>query len=237
MNKYFILFYLVICNFTLSAQNEILSGKAQYNLTVTHNPKFDALSDRLKSHLLKSEEEANSLIFCLNFTANESSFATCSKDEAIKSGLFTKSNKTVHANFETKVLSYNNSSGASGSVKENTYIIEEKRDYIWVLTKETKVIDGYTCYKATTTYIYETKIPEEITVTAWYCPTIPFQTGPNGYFGLPGLIMELQDKNTVFGLVELSLSKETIKLEKPKPAIVISKLDYTNLINQKIKEE
>lgn len=81
-----------------------------------------------------------------------------------------------------KVVSFNNSIAALGSVRENTYIIEEKKDYIWELKSETEVIDGYTCYKATTTYIYETKIPQEITVTAWYCPTIPFQTGPNGCF-------------------------------------------------------
>jgi hypothetical protein len=101
MNKFLRLIQILLCTKSSFAQNEIISGKAQYNLTVTHNPKIDAISDRLKSYLLKSEEDANSLIFCLNFTANESSFLTFSQDEAKKSGLFMKSKNTIHANFDT----------------------------------------------------------------------------------------------------------------------------------------
>lgn len=239
MNKQFFII-LIFIQFTLSetfAQTEIKSGNAEYILTITHDTKFDALPERLKAQVLIMEEEANSVSFCLNFNDIESSFTTCNSEEAKKAILYTKSKKPVHVNYTTNLIRYNNANAVMGSIKENSYIIEEKNGYVWQLSSETKVIDGYTCYKATTSYVYETKTPENISVIAWYCPTIPFHTGPNGYFGLPGLIMELNDKNAVFGLTKLSLSNETVEIEKPKDATIISKQDYNNLVKQKAKEE
>ena len=34
---------------------------------------------------------------------------------------------------------------------------------------------------------------ETITITVWYTPQIPVNTGPGNYQGLPGLILEVND--------------------------------------------
>ncbi|RLD60552.1 MAG: GLPGLI family protein, partial [Bacteroidetes bacterium] len=66
-------------------------------------------------------------------------------------------------------------------------IIEPPKQFNWKLTNETKIILGYTCYKAT----HNREGGNPVIVTAWYCPEIPYQFGPKGYAGLPGLILEI----------------------------------------------
>ncbi len=65
--------------------------------------------------------------------------------------------------------------------------------YDWQLSNETEEILGFTCYKATV--YYEDKhpmngaaIPREVTV--WYAPELPAYFGPQGYGGLPGLVLK-----------------------------------------------
>jgi len=70
----------------------------------------------------------------------------------------------------------------------------------WTIFEETKKIDGYLCYKATNVHKVVNK--EKVfnhPVVAWFCPELPYQFVPNGYGNLPGLILELQVRNVVFG--------------------------------------
>jgi GLPGLI family protein len=79
----------------------------------------------------------------------------------------------------------------------------------WVLTSETKLIGDYLCYKATS--IYRVTSGEKVfshPVTAWYCPQIPFSFGPIGYGNLPGLILELQVRNVVYGIKNIDIDSE-----------------------------
>lgn len=56
--------------------------------------------------------------------------------------------------------------------------------YTWTVSNESKKIAGYTAYKA----VYE---HDKYTLTAWYAPSLPYSYGPTKYFGLPGLILEI----------------------------------------------
>ncbi|MBO0330744.1 GLPGLI family protein [[Muricauda] lutisoli] len=78
----------------------------------------------------------------------------------------------------------------------------------WLLTKESKYIAKYRCYKATTTYVVNnSKGRFEFPVVAWYTPEINLPFGPKNYSGLPGLILELQEKDRVFYADKISLGK------------------------------
>ncbi len=74
-------------------------------------------------------------------------------------------------------------------------------------------------------------------MTAWYCPEIPINIGPNQYNGFPGLIFELQTKSSTFiaNFIDLD-SKETFDENELRKATLIDEYDY-NLQITKILEE
>ena len=71
----------------------------------------------------------------------------------------------------------------------NNYLIEEQLTPIdWKISNETKVIKGLNCQQATAHF-------KGRDYTAWFCPDLPFQSGPWKLNGLPGLIIEAYDIN------------------------------------------
>lgn len=67
------------------------------------------------------------------------------------------------------------------------------QSFEWKITNETKNILGYSAQKATAKVFYEQN--EDIDspdVIAWFTTDIPYSVGPAGYYGLPGLILELK---------------------------------------------
>lgn len=67
-------------------------------------------------------------------------------------------------------------------------------------------------------------------MVAWYAPELPLPYGPDGYGGLPGIILRL-DKNavsTVITKLELS-TNNNLTIELPKASTVISENEYKAL--------
>lgn len=66
-----------------------------------------------------------------------------------------------------------------------TFLIDgEVEPLAWKLTDEQSEFLGYPCMKATATR-------DTVEVEAWFTPEIPVSAGPEGYGGLPGLILVL----------------------------------------------
>jgi GLPGLI family protein len=104
------------------------------------------------------------------------------------------------------IYSLNNTLFVQSLMPSNNTFVKYPVNKNWKLLIETKVIDGFTCYKATNV---ETVINKKGTfsfpVTAWYCPKIPYSYGPMGYGNLPGLILEIQIRNVIFGAKKIDL--------------------------------
>ena len=120
----------------------------------------------------------------------------------------------------------------------------------WQITNETKIIGDYNCVKATyiepvskndleaynrqqekikngKTTLFEMKKPEPKTITAWYTSEIPVSFGPNGVWGLPGLILQLENENYIYFCTKVSIkNNETVKVKIPNSGKVISKKEY-----------
>ena len=120
----------------------------------------------------------------------------------------------------------------------------------WQITNETKIIGDYNCVKATyiepvskndleaynrqqekikngKTTLFEMKKPEPKTITAWYTSEIPVSFGPNGVWGLPGLILQLENENYIYFCTKVSIkNNETVKIKIPNSGKVISKKEY-----------
>ena len=99
------------------------------------------------------------------------------------------------------------------------------------MENETKQIGAYLCYKATSEQVVvNSKGTFKHPIVAWYCPNIPFNFGPKGYSGLPGLILELQIRNITWGVTKIELSKENKIIEKPKKGKLITEEEFKKII-------
>ncbi|MFY0591595.1 GLPGLI family protein [Roseivirga sp.] len=128
----------------------------------------------------------------------------------------------------------------------------------WVLTDETKEIGGYTAQKA----IYERTVErsnmsfgsfddgeeeentseiktytDTIKVEAWFTSEIPVSHGPDAYWGLPGLILELNDGSRTFLCTKVVLNpEEAIEIKRPKKGKKVSRDEYTEIVKEKMEE-
>ncbi|MFP2997215.1 GLPGLI family protein [Spongiivirga sp. MCCC 1A20706] len=83
----------------------------------------------------------------------------------------------------------------------------------------------------------EIETPKEIEVVAWYSPEIPVSQGPGEYWGLPGLILEVQSGRTTLLCNKIIMnSKEKEILEKPSKGKQVSQQEFNNIAKQKMKE-
>ncbi|MCE7996441.1 MAG: GLPGLI family protein [Roseivirga sp.] len=129
-------------------------------------------------------------------------------------------------------------SGTNGSLYKNTaelrhleeielfskpfLIDDELESREWELTDETRKIGSYSAQKAIYSIIAERKvmtfgdgedgemkvISDTVKIEAWYTPEIPVSHGPDDYWGLPGLILEINDGTTTFLCTKVVLNPE-----------------------------
>ncbi|WP_124979168.1 GLPGLI family protein [Nonlabens xiamenensis] len=128
-------------------------------------------------------------------------------------------------------------------------IVDQIKPLDWKLTGESKKIGNYTAMKATYTFPKEEKDEQEVetsllemagsderVITAWFTMDIPISNGPGNYQGLPGLILELRDGNTVILCDRIEMNPADFELEKPKKGKKIGLEDFNDLQAKKQKE-
>lgn len=103
-------------------------------------------------------------------------------------------------------------------------LIEKDKTSDWKITKETKKIGDYDCYKATKKVLLNNRLP--IMVSAWFTPEIPFSFGPKGYGGLPGLILALDERGFYFYADSVKISDESLQIKKPERGKLIKIDEY-----------
>lgn len=113
--------------------------------------------------------------------------------------------------------------------KENIYKVNSKStnaeiaikdkitQYNWTLIDETKIINGYTCFKAVTD---GTRFSFKQSITAWYTKEIQINDGPLDYTGLPGFIMQVEIGDlTQLTFEKLNLINENTEIFEPQPTV------------------
>ena len=88
-----------------------------------------------------------------------------------------------------------------------------------------------------TNFMEDIELPKEITVTAWYTPEIPVNQGPEGYWGLPGLILEVNDGKTIILCSKVVLNpKDKVEIKASNNGKAISQKDYDETVTKKMEE-
>lgn len=216
------------------------------------------IQERLKNRLEKT--------YILTFNKEESVFKEDEKVDAISGATdswgknFTPGEQ--YKNIKTKTLLQKQEFyGKQFLVKDDLLSVK------WQIGKETKQIGQYMCFKATASVpsselswydfswdslrskeaekksdsigndvekIEEVKMTE---VVAWYSPQIPLSQGPLEYWGLPGLILEVNVGNTTMLCSKIIMNPEQkSKIEAPSKGKIVTKQEYQETIAGKMKE-
>lgn len=233
-----------------------LTGRAYYKSSSSLQISMDStqmnseqMAD-IKSQLKKQMEKD----YILSFTQTESNWKQA---ESLGGGPATASSGgmtlVINTGSQDKIL-YKN-------LADQTFLREEEmmgkefliKDILepaeWELTGETKKIGNYTAQKAIYTRIIDSQrfstgmtemenVKDTISVTAWFTPEIPVSHGPESFFGLPGLILEVQNqgRTLICEKIELNPNANPIKIEKPKRGKDVSREEFRALQEEGMKQ-
>jgi GLPGLI family protein len=111
----------------------------------------------------------------------------------------------------------------------------------WQILNEFKFINSFKCYKAVSEdIISKFKSDNKIKVIAWFCPELPSFFGPSSYFGLPGLILELDNGKMILKVKEIKIKKDFKKSNFIKPfrkGVALTEEDFKKIVRKKAKEQ
>ncbi len=210
-NKVIVTFILIA--FVTSSYAQMAEGK------IVYNRKTDWISIMSKLSYLSSEEIDRMRLTWGNQDDNKGR----------NYELFFKDNKTVYTYKEEQ-----SESGYSWRKSKYILIRDYKKQIIkdlkedlgvsflvedaipktkWKILNEIKEIEGYLCMKAETTDTIKGQ-----TIHAWFSDAIAFNGGPEGFGGLPGMILELDinDGDAVITATNVDLNTPLDKLPIPK---------------------
>ncbi|WP_396179184.1 GLPGLI family protein [Flavobacterium sp.] len=186
------------------------------NLTVTYGLVFqnDELINKdggmFKVHYDYAVANPNRFMFDLKIDSFGSSFEIKNKLSTDEKTLSDKL-AFVFAKYPGLILSFRDSILKQSTLLGNKVFIKSEVIKGWTLTNESKEIDGYLCYKAVNIdRVVNGSSVFEHPIIAWYCPKLPFSYGPIGYGNLPGLILQLQVRNVVYGVSKIDFDADNL---------------------------
>jgi GLPGLI family protein len=258
MNKLVKIITLVVLTITTNIMAQDFQGIATYKSQRKFDIKLDSTQMNSEMHqrmmaMMKKQFEKTHI---LTFNKEESIYKEDEQLEApqpqgmVMVMVETGGSDVMYKN--TKEKRYTNQNESFSKL----FLIRDKlEDIKWELGSETKNIGDYTCYKATFKREVEVRQsgisvngdkdldeeikPEmkEITVTAWYTPQIPVNTGPAQYHGLPGLILEVSDGTTTMMCSKVVLNPEkTVEIKEPTKGQKVTQKKYDDMMEKKMKE-
>lgn len=236
MKKKILLLIVIFYSFSVFSQK---SGKAIYKMYMVVDS-VKSKTTTIENTINLAQKGASKLQFELVFNDTISKFSTIpfisSEDKSENYALaWCNCNVVKYTQPKKKTILFNNKVDRLGRFKKNEFLIEDKIGD-WVLHNDFKIINNYKCNKATQEIFIKSK--ERIikrTITAWYCPDIPINYGPNGYFNLPGFIFELQENNIVFGLESIIFTQEPDDINLPTEGEKISKEKFSSISEERIQ--
>ena len=245
----------LISNTNLFAQG--FQGKAYYQTKTTFDMKLDSSKvsteqQKMFKEMMKKRFEK---VYELSFNASESIYK---EEEQLqqpgKGGMRMfggfGSGKN-YKNTKTKVYAKEqNLMGKQFLVKDSLKVLD------WKFEDESKMIGKNLCFKATATKEIkrnsfrfgrrnkkktEDEKPKDsiktIEIVAWYTVDIPVNHGPDEYWGLPGLILEVNADKTQIVCTKIVINpKEKAEIKEPTKGDVVDEKEYKKIMTKKMKE-
>ena len=256
--KHLIFTSLAIFYATFITSAQTFQGKAIYmSKTIIDETKIQdkKMSAELQEKLQQALKKAFEKTFTLDFNKEESIYMseqTLDKPQAMKGGVTvsvrnSNDNNLLYKNIKTNVVLTEDE-----SMDGKNYLINDVlQKYDWKILGETKKIGGYNCLKATAiekvtaedlaryadfkkqqatkpSYLGIMDEPKDKNIVAWFTNEIPVSHGPDGYWGLPGLILEVTKGKTILLCSKVIINpKDKREINVPTKGKKISKIDFT----------
>lgn len=260
MKHFKLLFVLLLLTSVVKAQD--FQGKAIYQSKFRMDMKLDStrISPNQQQQIMEMMRKQMEKTFELTFDKNISIYKEEAKLEQETSGfggMMVMIGGAMNGKHfkDVKNKSFTKESELMG---KNFLIKDSLTVYNWKLVNESKMIGNYLSFKAVATVksnemsfnmrggrgqnrvnpndsIASTQ--REIIIEAWYSPEVPVNNGPGEYWGLPGLIMEVNADRMSLQLVSLDLNpKEKIKITEPDKGKVVTQKEYNEIVKVKAAE-
>lgn len=227
MQKLFILL-LSALPFAGNAQQFIVKGKIEFERKINVHKQFEGDGD-FTAQLKKTIPQYNITYFDFYFDGNQSLYKPGRENPANRG-----SNMFFGGGVATENIVYNNYESqqftSQKAVFENTYLIHDSlRKMEWKMTTDTRKIAGFNCRKATGI------MNDSVFVFAFFTEEIIVPGGPEGFNGLPGMILgiAIPRVSTTWFATKLELVEVTPK--NLAPPTKGKKTDLSNL-NARLKE-
>ncbi|TXD83898.1 GLPGLI family protein [Subsaximicrobium wynnwilliamsii] len=234
---------ILILLITHCSIGQSLSGYADYNKKSIVNDSLLKNNDDIDPEIVRTIQKASNNLEKTNYRLYFNDLI--GKYEKIKS-LSSDSESKLSINM-SKLLSGFIGNSAFYSKKDRIIIITEEiygekiliktsfDSLNWKLTNDTKIISNLTCYKAKTKKSVEGRSGKKvIEIIAWYAPEINLPYGPDGYGGLPGLIVQLQKENIITFLKKIEFQDEMMKLKLPNKGRVMTETEFNALMKDAV---
>ena len=235
--KYFI-FIVCLCGFFSYSQNK--AGIITYKQGLISDRVFNTDSinkKKVQANILKFNEilKKNSNLFEYNliFKNNESYYKRENnlESEASKFAIILTGGKNEYYQDllkKTKIRKLN-------AYGEEFNIVSNLVEQEWILINEKKEIEGFICYKAKSfKVIKNSRGTFRKEVIAWYAPKLPYNFGPKGYGGLPGLILELTEDKLKYYVTKVILNpNKKVEINKPSKGKLVT-VDEFDKVSEKM---
>ncbi|MEJ6793308.1 MAG: GLPGLI family protein [Lacinutrix sp.] len=104
------------------------------------------------------------------------------------------------------------------------------------IAKDTTVVAS-TEKETTTLTMDDIEIPKEEEVVAWYTMQIPVNNGPGDFWGLPGLILEINSGRTTILCSKIVMNPaEKQDIKQPSKGQEVTRAEYTETVTKKMAE-
>lgn len=261
MKKFISLILLLFSVATFSQKK--FEGKATYMSKRTLDmSRYGQMSEQQKKQMKARFKNFLEKTYTLSFNQSESSFKENVKLDApgTSGPSWSRSNGqgSIYKNLKDKEMIED-----VEQFSKRFRVMEEMELPQWEMSAETKQIGQYLCYKATMVRVDNsidwgsifsrrarnnqkkdssktTKDKEAVKlqkITAWYTPQIPVSAGPERYWGLPGLILEINAGRTTMLCTEIVINPEdVVEIKKPSKGKEVSRDEYNVMMKQKSEE-
>lgn len=221
--------------------------------------KGDGITPAMEKQLAEAMKKANQKEYTLNFNLSESNWKEVESLGNAPTGASGTVTSVVSFGGSSSGTKYSNTADnlflEETSLMGKAFLVkDELKSYAWELTDETKKIGQYTAQKAVYSKITQRSmmafgnavdeedakpkmVTDTIKVEAWYTPEIPVSHGPDNFWGLPGLILEVNDGRRTFLCTKVILNPEDgVEIKKPRKGKKVNREEYTKIQMEKMEE-